>query len=205
MIEDGTIQVLQPIPLPIICEPIIAIQESIEPTPHHVSAPDNTTESNTSVLSAKWITLFDTTSLEPEEPSTEIETASDSMQVPPPPAILAADGEKETTVPTCPSLPPRPRRPVPWGDTYLDIHSLQRSKAVMAMEEAAEAHSLAITIVDKSDKVENDLFMNIPLSSDAGIENKKQETGAGEHEEERWGFVCGFEWLDRLYKMVCRG
>ena len=224
MSEEGTTPVIQPILLPMICKPV-GEEDGVESTPHHAAAPDNTVESNTfqqtgglTVALARRITLADTTSPDRQACLAEIESGRDSTQAHPAiPGILVADDEEETTVPTCPSPPTRPKRPINWGDTYIDIQSMQRSQAVAAMEDAAQAHSLAVTIADKSKEEEkNDLFVNISLNLDemkneGDLDEMKneggQETMVEGHEveeEERWEFACGFGWLERWWKR-CTG
>lgn len=104
---------------------------------------------------------------------------------------LAADDEKETAVPTCPSPPPRPRRPDNWKDTYSDTQSKQGPQAAMAIEEAVPAHTLTNTAIVKSKKEEGP-FVDISLNLGEMGKEGGQETGAKGHNiegEERWGIA----------------
>ncbi|RPB19174.1 hypothetical protein L211DRAFT_853444 [Terfezia boudieri ATCC MYA-4762] len=117
---------------------------------------------------------------------------------------LAADDEKETAVPTCPSPPPRPRRPDNWKDTYSDTQSKQGPQAAMAIEEAVPAHTLTNTAIVKSKKEEGP-FVDISLNLGEMGKEGGQETGAKGHNiegEERWGIACGVELLERWWKKM---
>lgn len=206
MTEKDTTLAKEPTPLLIICEPVANNLWEEDPT-STPSAPNNTAESITfrqtrslTVAPAKWITIFDATDLDTEELPAEIK-AYGARSHAARQSILAADGKNETTVSTCPRPPPY--SPVHWEDTYIDVRCMQRSQVVVAIDEAvrARSESLAITIVKKSKKEEDDLFMNIPLE----VKNEtEQETEAEGHDikDEPWEFACGFGSLDRWWKKV---
>ena len=172
-----------------------------------------TAESNTAEV--RLVTPLGTTDPETEISSTTMETDKDYIQAHPViPSILEGGDEKEKAIPTCPSLMPRPQRPIHWEDTYIDIQSMQRSQTVVALEEAVQAHSLAITIVDKSEEEDDDgLFVNVSLDlkneggQETGVEGEgvegegvEGEVVEGEVEEEGWGFACGLGWLGRWWR-----
>ncbi|KAF8456523.1 hypothetical protein BGX38DRAFT_1161703 [Terfezia claveryi] len=196
-------QTVQSIPLPMIRESV-GEKEGVEPTPHRPPAPDNTAESNDfqrtgslTVASVGRNTLVETTGLEREVSSAEIETNRDSKQAHPVILGRAADDEKETAVPTWPSPPLRPRAPI---NTYINTQSMQGSQVVRA-KEVVQAHSLTITGVDKSKK-EDGVFVNIPLDLGEIKKEGGQETGGKDHDKERWRFACGFELLERWWKRM---
>ena len=215
MSEEDTTPVIQSIPPPPMIRGLAGEKEDAEPTPHPAPAPADTAESNTpqqtgspTVAPARWVTLTDTTSPEIESSSSEIESDRDSIQAHSAiPGILAADDERETAAPTCPSPPPRPRGPINWADTYIDKQPIQISQTVAATEEDAQSHFMTVT-VDKLKEEKDNLFVNIPLDlyemkSEEGQEREAEERKV-EDEEERWGFVCGFGWLERWWKR-CTG